>query len=480
MSALPDGLVVVAKRECPTCELIEPLLGELARRAGPITVYSQDDPCFGGGQPEVEVVDDRALEISYRLGIEIVPTILRVDAGREIARTHGWHREDWRELTGLEDLGSDLPMLRPGCGSKTQEPGMPETLAARFGGGGLTARTVELGAAEDPLEACHERGWSDGLPVVPPTRERVLRMLVGTERSPDEVLGHVPPDRVACTVEKVAINAVLAGCKPEYLPLVLAAVEAALQEPFGMHGVLCTTMFSGPVVIVNGPAARAVGMNAGVNALGQGNRANATIGRALQLVIRNVGGGRPGEIDRATLGNPGKYTFCFAEAEDSAWEPLSVERGYPRGTSTVTLFAGDGVQGVVDQKSRTPESLARSFAASLRVVDHPKLAMAGDALLVVSPEHGRVFLEAGWSKARLREELESLLQLPGDELVAGAGDIAEGLPQSVAGKEVPKFRPGGLTIVRAGGTAGLFSAIIAGWAASGEVGSTPVTQEVKA
>jgi hypothetical protein len=127
----------------------------------------------------------------------------------------------------------------------------------------------------------------------------------------------VPPDLAPCTVEKVAINAVMAGCKPEYMPVVLAAVEAALIDEFGMHGVLCTTMFCGPLVIVNGPISRRVGMNSGVNALGQGNRANASIGRALQLVIRNVGGGRPGEVDRSALGTPGKYTFCFAEAETS-------------------------------------------------------------------------------------------------------------------------------------------------------------------
>jgi hypothetical protein len=264
------------------------------------------------------------------------------------------------------------------------------------------------------------------------------------------------------------------------MPVVLAAVEAALIDEFGMHGLLCTTMFGGPVVIVNGPMARRVGVNSGVNALGQGHRANASIGRALQLVIRNVGGGRPGEVDRSALGNPGKYSFCFAEAEDSAWEPLSVERGFAREASTVTLFPGEGVQGIVDQKSRTPESLARSFALCLRAVDHPKLAMAGDALLVVSPEHSRVFIDAGWSKARLREELGHLLLQPAHEMLAGTGGIAEGLPPSMRGTQVPKFRPGGLIIVRAGGTAGLFSAIIAGWAASGPTGSTPVTKEITA
>jgi hypothetical protein len=283
---------------------------------------------------------------------------------------------------------------------------------------------------------------------------------------------------VDCTVEKVAINAVMAGCRPEYLPVVLAAVEAACTDEFNVHGVLATTWFSGPLVIVNGPVARAISMNSGVNALGQGNRANATIGRALQLVVRNVGGGRPGEVDRATLGTPGKYTFCFAEDEaGSPWEPLHVERGLLPEASAVTLFAAEGVRGVVDQLSRAPESLARSFALCLRTVAHPKNVIVWDAVLVVSPEHARVFREAGWSKSRLRKELDVLLQIPGDELVRGAGGIAEGMPEAFRDTTLPKFRDGGLLIVHAGGGAGLFSAIIGGWA-SGPVGSQPVTLEV--
>lgn len=474
---LPDGLVLVAKRECPTCTLVEPLLHELVQGGAGMTVYVQDEAGYADGVPNV--ILDETLEQSYRLNIEVVPTLIRVEGGREVERTYGWHREDWQRLTGQSNLGSALPAMRPGCGSKTLEPGIAEELMVRFGNVQFGARTVEVAGSEDLMEACFERGWTDGLPVVPPTRERVLRMLSGTTRAPEELVGIVPPDLIECTVEKVAINAVMAGCKPEYLPVVLAAVEAALEDEFAMHGVLCTTMFAGPLVIVNGPVAKAIGMNAGVNALGQGNRANATIGRAVQLVIRNVGGGRPGELDRATLGTPGKYSFCFAEAEDSEWEPLSLQRGFTREASTVTLFAGEGVQGIVDQKSRTPDSLARSFALSLRAVDHHKLAMAGDALLVVSPEHARVFIEAGWSKARLLQELERLLLLPGDEMVTGAGGIAEGLPLAMAGTLVPKFRRGGLLIVRAGGTAGLFSAVIAGWAASGPVGSTPVTKEIR-
>jgi hypothetical protein len=312
--------------------------------------------------------------------------------------------------------------------------------------------------------------------VVPPTPERVLRMLRGTTRDPGEVVAVVPPDLVGCTVEKVAVNAVLAGCLPEHLPVVLAALEAACAEEFALHGLLATTYFAGPVVVVNGPVARRIGMNSGVNALGQGNRANATIGRALQLVVRNVGGGRPGEVDRATLGNPGKYTFCFAEREDgSPFAPLAAERGVPG--DAVTVFAGSGVQPVVDQLSRDPESLSRTFAACLRVNAHPKLPLGFDAMLVVSPEHGRVFREAGWDRARLLAELDGLLTLPGAELVRGAGGMAEGLAAALADGQLPKFRPGGLLVVHAGGDAGLFSAVVGGWVA-GEAGSVPVTREV--
>ncbi|MGY1660925.1 thioredoxin [Geodermatophilus sp. SYSU D00705] len=463
---VPDGLVAVVKRDCPTCVLVEPVL----RRLG-AAVWCQDDPDWFDH-------DDTALEVSYRLDVETVPTLLRVENGVETARVVGWSREQWEALTGVAGLGADLPEHRPGCGSLSVDPARVDALEARYGSTGLTSRRVELADLEDEHEALFDRGWTDGLPVVPPTPERVLRMLRGTARDPGEVVAVVPPDLVECTVEKVAVNAVMAGCLPEYLPVVLAALEAACAEEFALHGVLATTYFAGPVVVVNGPVAARIGMNSGVNALGQGNRANATIGRALQLVVRNVGGGRPGEVDRATLGNPGKFTFCFAEREhDSPFLPLAAERGVPG--DAVTVFAGSGVQPVVDQLSRDPESLARSFAACLRVNAHPKLAMGFDAMLVVSPEHGRVFREAGWDRPRLLAELDGLLRLPAGELVRGAGGMAEGLSSGVAADDLPKFRPGGLLVVSAGGDAGLFSAIVGGWVA-GETGSVPVTQEVRA
>jgi hypothetical protein len=260
---------------------------------------------------------------------------------------------------------------------------------------------------------------------------------------------------------------------------VLAALEAACSDRFNAHGVLATTMPVGPVLVVNGPIRRAIGMNSGINALGQGNRANVTIGRALQLVIRNVGGGRPGEVDRATLGTPAKVGFCFAEDEEgSPWEPLSADFGFAAGTSTVTLFAGEAPRCIVDQQSRDPESLARTLAASLRTLHHPKLVLAFDALLVVSPEHARVFREAGWSRARVTSRIHELLTIPGAELVRGAGGIAEGMPASFAEAMLPKFRPGGLHLVHAGGPAGLFSAIVGGWV-NGTTGSEPVTKEIR-
>ena len=472
-----DGLIAVVKRDCPTCVLTAPVLGDLARRAG-LAVFTQDDPTF----PETvaEPIDDTALDVSHRLRIEIVPTLIRLREGREVERTYGWDRAEWQRVAGLDALGAELPAFRPGCGAKNIEPGIIERLKIRHGETGLSARRVGIGDGEDEIEAMFDRGWSDGLPLVPPTEERVMRMLSGTARDPQEIVGLIPPDLAPATVEKIAINAVMAGCKPEYLPVVLAAVEAVLDEKFAMHGVLATTMYVGPVVVVNGPVRRQIGMNARGNALGQGNRANATIGRALQLVIRNIGGGRPQEVDRATLGNPGKYTYCFAEDEEgSSWEPLACDFGVASGVSAVTVFAGYGLQGIVDQKSRTPESLSRSFAESLKAMQNVKLAPGCDVLLVVCPEHERTFREAGWSKRRLSDELHRLTQIPGEELVSGAKGIAEGGPPSLAGKTVGKIRPGGLLIVRAGGGAGMFSGIIGGWAASGERGSMPVTREVK-
>jgi hypothetical protein len=283
-------------------------------------------------------------------------------------------------------------------------------------------------------------------------------------------------------VEKIAINAVMAGCKPEYMPVLLAAIEAALEPVFTLHGVVCTTCFSSPVIVVNGPMARAIGMNSGINVLGQGNRANATIGRALNLVVRNVGGGRPGELDRATIGGPGKYTFCFAEDEsDPSWQPLAQARGIAAGRSAVTLFAGDGIQGFIDWKSRTAPELARSLAMALAAVGHPKLCEFFNAILVLSPEHHGIFRDAGWNRGRIEAELRAALRRPGADLIAGAQGVGEGIDPRRRDEMVDKFWPGGLLVVRAGGAAGLYSAICCGWTGGRfRDESRSVTREIRA
>jgi hypothetical protein len=471
---LPDGLVVVVKRECATCEVVVPVLGRLQRDLG-LTVFTQDDPAF----PEsVDHIHDHDLSVSWHQRIETVPTLLRVVHGEVVDRTEGWLRDDWRRLSGIADLGEGLPVMRPGCGSLSVDPDLVDGLRARFEGGVLRSRRIELAALDDEFEMMFDLGLTDGLPVVPPTPERVLRMLTGTTRATDDVVAVVPPDLVPATVEKVAINAVMAGCLPEHLPWVIAAVEAVCTDAFNMHGVLATTMPVGPVIICNGPGTRAIGMNSGGNALGQGNRANLTIGRAVQLVVRNVGGGRPGGIDRATHGNPGKLSFCFAELEQgSPFTPLAESRGIARGVDAVTVFAGEGPRMIVDQKARTAEALANSFAACLRASHHPKLVLGFDAVLVVGPEHARVLADDGWDRQRLLDELHARLQIHGSDLVTGAHGMAEGVPDHLADAVLPKFRPDGILVVHAGGEAGLFSAIIGGWA-NGDIGSRPVTVEV--
>ncbi len=469
-ATLPDGLVVVVKRECETCQMVAPLLSQFAT-----AVYTQDDPAFPDG---LAPVHDADLSVSWHHDIEVVPTLIKVVNGVEVERTIGWVRDEWRRITGIDDLGDELPPFRPGCGSMSVDPDRVDGLRAAFAGHVLKSRRIELADLDDEMEMLFERGFTDGLPVVAPSEERVLRMLQGTTRAPDDIVATVPPDLVEVTVEKVAINAVMAGCKPEYLPWVIAALEAVCTDAFNVHGVLATTMPVGPVIVCNGPGTRAIGMNSGGNALGQGNRANLTIGRAVQLVVRNVGGGRPGEVDRATHGNPGKISFCFAERElDSPFTSLAVSRGFAPTDNTVTVFAGEGPRCIIDQKVRTAPELANVFAACLRTLHNPKLVLAFDVILVVGPEHARVCAQDGWDRDRLLMELHARLQLPGSELVWGAGGIADGVPAHLRDLTLPKFRPDGILLVHAGGGAGLFSAMIGGWA-NGEMGSQPVTRIV--
>ena len=472
---LPDGLVAIVKRECATCVMVDPLFANIAASGTPLTVYTQDDPTF---PTSVSAIHDADLSVSWHYDIETVPTLLRIESGVEVDRTFGWSKDAWQKFTGITDLGADLPVMRPGCGSLSVDPNLEDELRVRFTSSTLHSRHVELASAEDEFESMFTRGWTDGLPVIPPTPERVLRMLTGTTRSPQDIVAIAPPNLVELTVEKIAINAVMAGALPEYLPWIITALEAVCNDEFNMHGVLATTMPVGPVIICNGPGTKAIAMNSGVNVFGQGNRANLTIGRAVQLTIRNVGGGKPGEVDRATHGNPGKLSFCFAEDEaGSPFGTLAQERGIAPQQNAVTVFAGEGPRCVVDQAARTPEQLTNSFAACLRATHHPKSVLSFDAILVVSPDHSRVYAEAGWDREKILSELYARLNIPGTELVKGALDMAEGLPAKFADRIVPKFKAGGILLAHAGGGAGLFSSIIGGWA-NGAMGSTPVTRPV--
>jgi thiol-disulfide isomerase/thioredoxin len=471
-----DGIIVVVKKDCPTCLLIAPVLKELEQAGKTISVYYQDASDF---LSVANVIDDRELEASYRLNIETVPTLVTFSGGEESGRLIGWAREEWRTSLGLESLGEGLPDWRPGCGSRSVEPEIVEILEAKFGNFDFAVRKISLPALVDDIEHCFESGWTDGLPVVPPTQERVLRMLKGTSRAADEVLGILPPYFVKCTVSKVAINAVLAGCKPEYFPVVLASIEAALDPAFCLHGLLATTWFSGPMAIVNGPIRSDINMNWGGNVLGQGNRANATIGRALQLTVRNVGGGEPQKTDQSAFGSPVKYGFCFAEDENTPWTTLSEERGLERNVSAVTLFSADGPIGCVDQSSREPEGLIYSLAGTLKGINHIDMANASDAVVVIGPEHGRVFDNAGWSKERTVGALQTALLIRGKSLGMGTDPEVEKNEHSGQSEKIAKFRKGGLTLVRAGGQAGLFSAIIPGWIMKGAPGTDPVTKEIK-
>src|SRR5262245_23731123 len=252
----------------------------------------------------------------------------------------------------------------------------------------------------------YERGWTDGLPIIPPTAERVARMVGAVDRDPAEVIAELPPRNGAATIERVAINAVMAGCRPEYLPVLVAAVRAVAHPDFNLHGIQCTTNAASPALIVNGPIAKAIGLNAGRNCLGPGVRANATIGRALRLILLKVGGGIPYELDQATHGMPGKYTLCFAEDEEnSPWEPLHVERGLRTDQSAVTAVGVNGTNNL-NAIYETEESVLRIVADGLATMGHTNMSHGGGNVVVVFPPgHAERQVAQGYAKRDVQQFL---------------------------------------------------------------------------
>jgi hypothetical protein len=338
----------------------------------------------------------------------------------------------------------------------------------------------------DDLEAWFERGVTDGLPVVPPSRERVTAMLAATRRGPGDLVAEVPPNFGRATVEKLAVNAVMAGCRPEYFPVVVAVVEAACDATFNLHGQSGTTNAASPLVIVNGPARRRLGVNCEAGVFGPGYRANATIGRALRLVMINLGGTRAGEIAMSTLGHPGRYTYCIGEYEEaSPWEPLHVERGFAPADSTVTLFSGESPLSVNDHLSRSAPQLAASLGWSAAGVwNHKSFPLYGHTLFVIGPEHAATLGAEGWTKADVRRFLYQTVRRPVRKLAPGPDGAETGrLKNLVHGRaddeRIPKFpSPEEIVLVVAGGTAGRFSAVVPGWM-GGELGSQPVTRRIE-
>lgn len=325
----------------------------------------------------------------------------------------------------------------------------------------------------DPIEALFARGVTDGLPGVPPTAERVAAAVAASGRAPDELVAEMPPRFGRATVQKIAINAVMAGCRPQYMPVVLAAVEAICDERFCLLGVSGTTDAVAPLVIVNGPIRGTLEINSGAGVFGPGWRANATIGRAVRLCWVNIGGAQPGVISMSTFGGPGRYTYCIGENEEaSPWEPLHVEHGFAASDSTVGAMAAEAPQIVADTRSRSAPDLLETIVRSMEVVAHHKAMGLGDTALVFSPEHVKTLAADGWSKLQVRDFLWTRLQKPVHALLPGP-DGGEGLSDEAlaafpegarSAKLVPKFQsPESLKLLVAGGAAGRFTAIVPGW-----------------
>jgi hypothetical protein len=263
-----------------------------------------------------------------------------------------------------------------------------------------------------------ERCWSDGLPIVPPTRERVARMLACTPRKPDELIAKLAPGFGEATVERIAVNAVMAGCDPEYLPLLLAAASAVAEPQFNLQGVEATTNPAAVWLVVNGPIVQQLGINATYNCLGQGTWANATLGRAMRLILQNIGGALPGGMDRATQGQPAKYMLCCGENEgQSPWAPLHVERGFKAKQSTVTVVAVEGTLNM-NTHSKQPNELLRVFAECMVHPASNEYCHGGEPWLVLAPEHAEILKAGGLSKRDIKERLWQLTRMPARHLSA--------------------------------------------------------------
>jgi hypothetical protein len=456
------ALLVFVSEECPTSAMtlrrLAPLVDPLARRGITAAAVFEDPLDLAArvarrtGFPGTVLSEPAPYDVSRSYELQSVPTIVLVDREhRVLGRLVGWDADGLDRLLEQAVGSSALavtdaaPLRKPGCAAKNTYDA--ETLSLLDGAGG-----------DDQLEQMFERGWTDGLPVIPPTTERVQAMLGG--RDPEHLLGELPPSLARVTLERVASCAVLAGCRPDYFPVLVAAVEAVLEPRFNVGGQAVTTQPSGQVVIVNGPICEAIDLNGSMGALGPGWRANMTIGRALRLVVSLTGGGFPGRLDRATLGQPGKVGLCLAEdQETSPWEPLHVERGHARESSVVTVVGADAPLSISDHRSTSADELARVLGWAAAATWSPNWwPLGGTSLFVICPEHAEMFRAAGWTKQRLRQEMFEAVRRPAAQLRWG-----ETTPELAAAPDeqmVAKWnRPEDIVLVVAGGEAGRFSAV---------------------
>ena len=331
----------------------------------------------------------------------------------------------------------------------------------------LRSTAYDLADALDVNEFYQQKGWTDGLPIVPPTEERVVECLQAAGLSASDIVGLERIRQRPITAEKVAINAVMAGCLPAYMPVIVAILRAMCQEPFNMHGSTVSTGGSAPFIVVNGPIRTAIGMHATHNVLANGNRANATIGRAIRLVLINILGCIPGQLDRSTLGHPGKYTFCIAEdEEDSPWTPLAQERGVPAGMSGITVMAGESPRQLLNEWTHDPEEILETFAAEMRHNMLTYSVWSGNYALIIPKQLRELIVAAGWQKHDIREYIYRAARvLRGDWATVGKANIVHrrGGPNQ---EFTALSSPDDLLVVAAGGPAGGFGVVIPPWLGS--------------
>jgi hypothetical protein len=314
------------------------------------------------------------------------------------------------------------------------------------------------------IELYFEKGWTDGLPIVPPCEQTIMEMLEVCGVSKGDLIGTIAARNLHISAEKVAINAVMAGCLPAYMPVVVAAIKGLCNPAFGYHGPATSTGGAAIAILVNGPIVRKLGINVRDNLFGPGFRPNATIGRTIRLIMMNVTNSRPGSLDRSTLGNPGKYSLCFGEDEEnSPWEPFHVERGFRAEENTVTVFATEGIHQIYNQLSRDPEELCITVADSMANLGSASIIGQQDFMVVFAGEHQAIFNESGWNKSQVREFLFEHAYRSVEEIKR-----AGRLPGPVKKKDRTTKRhvvrsPDDILVVSAGARAGAFSACLPGW-----------------